>query len=306
MVGPSGMLSQKEAQQTVQGWRKCFDTLAASGCTEVVWWEQREFAAPRGGGHLNLFGTLVRFLPLFSTPLPPWCGSPVDGATVFVSDVDYHDFTTDHIMLHFVRWFSGAAAAAGGGVGGQAPELACVSYAGSSAPRHQPACGMPPFIANCLATRARFPGAWLTDYLADVRRARAGGSRLQGRFCRDIHAPANQNFTYFKRKMDQQPDFPYGTDEFMLTVVLKCRALARAAPPAHWLFVVLPNIDMIVMKALLLAADALAPACLAACPLLANLVNAAAACAGRAPPALAPAPAPAPALRSRRLRCRSS
>ena len=169
LAGPGGgALPAEEAQRTVQGWQRCFDALAASGCVEVVWWEHPAFAARSSsggggggpavpGGHDCLFGTLVRFLPLFASDLPRWCGAPPAGATVFVSDIDFHDFTTDHVMLHFVRWFSGAAAAAGGGVGGQAPELACVSYAGSSAPRHQPACGMPPFIANCLATRA-LPG----------------------------------------------------------------------------------------------------------------------------------------------------
>ena len=41
MVGPAGALPAEEAQRTVQGWRRCFDALAASECVEVVWCRTR-------------------------------------------------------------------------------------------------------------------------------------------------------------------------------------------------------------------------------------------------------------------------
>jgi hypothetical protein len=224
-------------------------------------------------GHEDLLGTLLRFLPLFQDcgALPAWASAPADGGIVFVTDADYNDFSTEHAHIHLVKWYAQAAAAASA-AGAPHPHLVALTTSGSAAPRHLPACGLPPFIANCLATRTRFPAEWLTDFLDDMCRPPAAaaaatgtgegsggqcGGYLSGVYCGELHDPRRRNFTYAKRRIaEQRSPFPFGIDEFFLTAALKLRQLAGPLV-AEWLFLVLPNIDIVLLRCLTLVEAAL-------------------------------------------------
>lgn len=280
-----------DAAREAHMWEECFASLAHSGVAEVVWFHAEAFRAPGGAlGHQDLFGTMLRFVPLFDTTglLPPWCGSPPDGSVVFVSDVDFKDLTNEHFMIHFVAWFGrvtdeGASSGAAPLRAEDAvPELTAMSFTGSAAQRHMPTGSLPPFVANCLSTRVRFPASWFTAFIDDALRGEAG--TLLARYRGALHDPRNRNFTYSKRRVGEQQHFPFGVDEFMLTTALKPRAAARSdRPPAHWLFLILPNVDMVVLKALTLAeaaVEAAAGGALTDAPAIQRLVGAAAAAAG--------------------------
>ena len=252
-----GPLPADKAQEVVTAWEGCFDQLAKSRCAEVVWFEHPQFLDPVGRGHKGMFATSVRFLPLFATPLPSWCGAPEgQGAIVFVADIDYHDYVREHIPLHIARWLAdarGPAPAAGGSnapplLAAAVPELVSVSNGTpllGSALRHTPTCGLPAIIANCIMATRRFPKEWFADYFADLRGAT---SHLQGRFSRSLLAdPRSAERGSFVRL--KQGEFPYGCDEFMLTHALKARAGARAEA-GHWLFFIIPDINMLVRDAL--------------------------------------------------------
>lgn len=284
-----------EAEQVAQIWERCFSALSCipdQRC-EIVWFEAPVFKHPSDLGHLDLFGTLVRFIPLFHAPAPlghaagetgpSWCTAPPNGHVVYVADADYSDFTTEHVMLHTIAWYATAVdhhrahtppASASASVEAveeeeeDVPHLVAVSFTGSAAPRHSPACGMPPFIANCIATRTRFPSAWLADVLQDAASSLSLASSmahtLLGRYRDIVHDPRSRNYTYERRKMSLQQFFPFGVDEYVLTVVLKARSIARpitrmgllgdgmgGTPGPHtWMFLVTPNVDVLLTKAL--------------------------------------------------------
>jgi hypothetical protein len=295
-------------------WREVLAQLSAMPFVQVVTYSWPRYAAADSGGHVDLLGTLMRFIPLFRVSqeaaaadhaapsgagqqaLPEWAGSPGDGAIVFVTDVDFADLTTEHTYLHLVRWFARAVAAAAtagpaGVLAGVAagssgcaaeplPQLVTMCTAGSAAPRHLPDCGMPPFIAYCVAARTRFPAAWLTDFLADCARQ---APHLATRYCADLHDPRARNFTYTKRKVEMQKSpFPFGIDEFFLTAVLKLRAVA-APSTRDWLFLALPNIDIVLIKCISLVGAALeADTSAWADPALRRILSHAAAAAGDA------------------------
>ena len=222
-------------------------TIAASG-GEVVWF--RCASAVDGlGGHRDLFGTLLRFLPLFNgETLPAWAGGPPDGTVVLVTDADFSDFSVERAMLLVGAWLVKTGS-------DSAPELVALTTGASAALRHAPSAGMPPFIANCVATRARFPLAWLVDFLRDA--ASPGVGSLAGRHAADIHDVRARNFTYEKRKIATQTSrYPFGVDEFFLSSVLKARTISRNHA-SKWFFLVVPSLDILVRKALgLLAAGA--------------------------------------------------
>ena len=230
----------------------------AAGGGSVVWF-RCDAAADGTGGHRDLFGTLTRFVPLFvrGGALPTWCGGPPDGAVVFCTDADFADFAVERAMVALAAWAaersgggSGGGGDGGGGGGcGGAPELAALTTGASAAPRHAPAAGMPPFIANCVVTTRRFPLAWFADFLRDAQSPGAGS--LTARHAADVHDARSRNFTFEKRNIAVQTSrWPFGVDEFFLSV-LKARAVARTAgDAAAWLFIVVPNLDIVVRKAL--------------------------------------------------------
>jgi hypothetical protein len=137
--------------EAAEAWAAALAHLAAAPHASTVWFEHEAFlagapaaaaaaaageAAPVTGGHVDLFGTFARFLPLFDcsdTGLPPWAGSPPQGAVVFSSDVDFGDFATEHLMLHCLQWLQQQARQGGGG-----PALLGLAAAGSAAARHAP------------------------------------------------------------------------------------------------------------------------------------------------------------------------
>lgn len=82
-------------------WAATLAALDAAPHVSVVWYRCAPFAAPApGGGHVELFGTFARFLPLFAAPpgTPAWAGSPPDGSVVCLSDIDFGDYPTEHLM----------------------------------------------------------------------------------------------------------------------------------------------------------------------------------------------------------------
>jgi hypothetical protein len=101
----------------------------------VVWFRCAP-AADGAGGHRDLFGTLVRFVPLFDRgeALPEWAGGPRDGTVVFCTDADFADFAVERAMVALAEWL----AERGGGRGG-CVELATLSSGASPSP--SPAAG---------------------------------------------------------------------------------------------------------------------------------------------------------------------
>jgi len=321
-----------------RAWEEAFVTVIADG-GELVWYQCDAAKVESGLGHKDLFGTLLRFIPLFSRSsfsaadaalassiplsssssipstfeLPEWCGGPVDNNIVFVCDADFADFTLEHLHLHLVSWFARVSEmsdlAPAGPVSASdfqrvrappPPELVCFTTSGSAAPRHSPSCGLPPFIANCIATSARFPLSWLRDFLRDVLNGPSSSSVLR-RFVEDMHSPRNHNFAFEKRRVAEQLSFPYGIDEFFLTNVLKPRAISRPGKEIfqQWLFFVVPSVDIIVRKSLTLCIEAIkassASGAVNAAPasnraLVVRLLSAASKCAGNdvLPPLSAP------------------
>ena len=263
-------LDGASGEALVGAWATCHRTLLDSGCAEVVWFEHPQFLdAGAGGAHKGMFGTLVRFLPLFDIPpedtgsgaLPPWCGCPVtlergNPATVFVCDADYHDRPDEHISLQFAKWYSQAKREPGTTATSLVPELACVTYgapplgSSSSVLRHSPTRGMPAIMAGIFAARTRFPYEWLTDLFVDLRRD--GHQVLLGRFCEGIYDSARRDKDFESHKMEHQRPFPYGCDEFMLTCVLKNRGGCRPAA-APWMFLIIPNVAGLVKNAVSIA-----------------------------------------------------
>ena len=237
----AGLRSDAEAVEAALG------TVAASG-GEVVWFRCAS-AADGLGGHRDLFGTLLRFLPLFDCGdiLPPWAGGPQDGSIVLVTDADYSDFSVERAMLLLGSWLVRTTESSKLN-GTEAPELVALSTGASAALRHTPSACMPPLIANCVSTRIRFPLNWFSDFLRDA--SSVGPGSLAGRHAADIHDVRARNFTYEKRRISSQTSrFPFGVDEFFLSAVLKPRAIARSH--AHtWFFLVVPSLDIIVRKAL--------------------------------------------------------
>jgi hypothetical protein len=296
-----------QLEEVARSWEACFSALAACACpVEVVWYRCDAFLASGTAAdgivhdHQDLFGTTLRFLPLFNTSdvLPSWCGSPPDGSVVFVSDVDFYDWNDEHYTLHLVRWYAArvaAAAAAGARAGATAadglPHLVTVSAAGTRGLRHYPTIGMPRFIASCVATRTRFPGGWLADFFRDAHGSAAAwaaagagrssqaclacglghepaapcaGSTLLARFAEGAHEAASHHgggaaISAAKRRITEQRYWPYGCDEFLLTNVLKPRALA-AATVQQWLFLIVPTFDLSMSVALAAALKAVTAA----------------------------------------------
>lgn len=219
-------------------------SVAAEG-GEIVWFRSAS-CADGAGGHRDLYGTMIRYLPLFDnggTDLPSWAGGPPDGTVVLVTDADYSDFSVERAMLALGAWLGDKRHGDSG-----YPDLAALTTGASAAPRHAPAAGLPPFIANCLTTRTRLPLNWLRDFLRDA--GIPGRGSLAGRYADDVHDARSRNFTYEKRKIAAQTSrFPFGIDEFFLSAVIKPRSIA-GSQQRSWLFLVVPSLDIIERKAL--------------------------------------------------------
>ncbi len=168
----------------------------AAGGGAVVWFRSAS-ATDGAAGHKDLFGTLVRFTPLFHPEaLPAWCGGPPDGTVVFVTDADFADYAVERSMVALAGWLSEQG-------GERGVELATLSSGASAAPRHVPTAGLPPFIANCVAARVRFPLPWFSDFLRDASAPEKGS--LAERYAADVRDPRVRNFTFEKRRMGAYP-----------------------------------------------------------------------------------------------------
>lgn len=266
-VDPDTLRARGEADAAA-AWAETLAWLLTQPHVSVVWFEHARFLTPDRRGHVELFGTFARFMPLFDAaaagggstssadglPLPHWAASPPAGRVVFSSDVDFGDFATEHAALHALRWYADradAAAAAGGGGSGEPPQVLALAAAGSAAARHSPACGLPPFYSGLFAARARFPLEWLGRFLDDAAAlvptaapTTAGGSAaaplpplppsvLVARYLAAVHDPSTSGSSmYAKRRLGDQRAMPFGIDEFFLTVVLKAGCIARGVAAA--------------------------------------------------------------------------
>jgi hypothetical protein len=251
-VDPDTLRARGEADAAA-AWAETLAWLLAQPHVSVVWFEHARFVTPDRRGHVELFGTFARFVPLFagggdSGGLPHWAAAPPAGRVVFSSDVDFGDFATEHAALHALRWYAdradAAAAAAGTGGGSDLPQVLALAAAGSAAARHSPSCGLPPFYSGLFAARARFPLEWLDRFLDDaaalVPAAASSSSAaaapsplppsvLAARYLAAVHDPATAGSSmYTKRRLgDQRTVMPFGVDEFFLTTVLKAGCIAR-------------------------------------------------------------------------------
>eukprot|EP01138_Halocafeteria_seosinensis_P007445 gb/GECG01007610.1/.p1 GENE.gb/GECG01007610.1/~~gb/GECG01007610.1/.p1 ORF type:complete len:676 (+),score=80.71 gb/GECG01007610.1/:1-2028(+) len=235
---------KSDIEEEANCWEKTLSVLEKMNHVELVEFRHPEFMVDGNIGHQDLFGTLVRFLPLFESDckLPRWADTVQHGGCVFVTDADFQGFSTEHVALRLIRWFSSVISHSER----TSPELVALSSASSQAPRHIPSFGMPPFIANCVATRIRYPLHILENFL-DQARHRKG---LPHRYYREIHHPDNHNYTYDRRNVAKHTSmFPFGIDEFFLTHTLKNFCAVRSTP-CSWLFVVIPNIDRVITQGL--------------------------------------------------------
>lgn len=297
---PAKLRAAKDAT-AADAWSEAFAELERQPHVNIVWYTCAPFALPDGSGHVELFGTFPRFIPLFGAgaavaSLPPWAGAPPDGSIVFCADVDFGDYATEHAMLHAMSWYAAlpmpaaeagaiVAGAAGGTAGVVAPQLLGLSAAGSTAARHEPACGLPPFYSGLIAARVRLPASLLDGFLADAAAYRQGGAAaakatLLPRYIAAVHAAERQNFTFTKRRMGEQSLFPFGIDEFFLTNALKPATIARGvvaavvaagtstrsssglsaagrATAVDWLFLTIPSVDTEMRTPLSLVAETL-------------------------------------------------
>ena len=267
-------------EEAGDAWEAALSHLAAQPHASVVWFEHAAFLTHSGsgggggggggggdgsgsgaqacpGGHVDLFGTFARFVPLFEcggSGLPAWAGSPPEGTVVFSSDVDFGDFATEHLMLHGLQWLQQGGAP---GAGPPRPAVLGLAASGSAAARHAPCTALPPIYSGLLATRTRFPLAWLDAFLKDAAtHAATGDSALLSRFLAAVHDPARRNATYDKRRIASQQLMPFGIDEFFFTNAVVPRAIAAgmggAPAPASWLFLIIPTVDAEVGKLLAL------------------------------------------------------
>jgi len=194
-------------------------------------------------GHVDVFGTFARFLPLFDAPegVPEWAAPPRDGLVTFVSDADFAGSPFDGLIMETVRWFSTTD---------HPLDVATFSFSVSTAERHQPLTAMPPLFAGALATKRRWPSDVLTDFLRDAARGRAH-SRFAGRYAEALHAPAARNVTYERRLVDHmQSCVTFGADEAFLSRALLPRLMLRGRAPETWLFLVCPPVDRVVTTCL--------------------------------------------------------
>ncbi|KAA0154595.1 hypothetical protein FNF31_06250 [Cafeteria roenbergensis] len=234
-------------------------------------------------GHTDVFGTFLRFFALFTAPkgVPEWAAPPPDGDVAFVCDADFAGSPFDHLIVDTVAWFAAKtalaapqaallpaeAASADAGpetAGARAPsaDLCTFSFSVSTAERHFPLTALPPLFAGALATRRRWPGHWLDEFLRDAARAvapdRAGDapagapqlerSRVAGPVAAAAHAPeARQSATYARRQMQHMTGpFVFGADEAFLSRVVVPRLAASAERAQDWLFLVCPPVDRVV------------------------------------------------------------
>lgn len=170
-------------EASARTWAQTFAALEAATHVNLVWYTFEPFAAQGGRGHVDLFGTFPRFLPFFGDsivasspgcPLPPWAAAPPDGAIVFSSDVDYGDFVTEHAMMHALQWYASLpmpGSSSGPGIQ-PPPHILAMAASGSTAPRHEPACGLPPFYSGLIAARYRLPTRLFDAFIDDCVRFR--------------------------------------------------------------------------------------------------------------------------------------
>jgi hypothetical protein len=279
-VDPSTIQFLGEDPSSATIWSDVWRFLESQAHVDVVWYHYQPLAitAPQNDGsgqrvigHTELFGTFARFLPMLSfppassPPAPSWVASPPEGATVFTCDADFGDYPTEHLALHAVSWYASLPWQAAGAVSSPVPAILGLTAAGSTAARHEPDFGLPPFYSGLLASRRRWPYELLSSFLAgavEVKKKLASGKSegivagesgaktLIERYLSAIHDPSKQNYTYQRRGIKDQRCLPFGCDEFWLTNTLKPFALKQAAGESgsnanadHWLFLTLPSVD---------------------------------------------------------------
>lgn len=89
-------------------WRDTLRALQARPGVSIIEFSAPVARRPAGEvGHLDMFGTLVRFLGLFTTPsgTPEWAASPADGQVSMVMDADYSDQCFEHMIVDAFAWF---------------------------------------------------------------------------------------------------------------------------------------------------------------------------------------------------------
>lgn len=236
--------SKEVREEDAKCWEDVFVSLEKMSHVELIEFRHPEFTNNSTKGHQDLFGTLARFLPLFESDckLPRWADTLPQDTCVFVTDADYSGFSTEQAGLRLIRWFSSRLFQ----TDTSTPELVALSSASSQAPRHVPSFGTPPFIANCVATKTRYPLNILENFLQQAK-SRKG---LPKRYFVSLHHKDNHNYTYDRRNIAKQTSmFPFGVDEFFLTQTLKSFSAMRSTP-CSWLFIVIPNIDRVMTQCL--------------------------------------------------------
>lgn len=302
--------SRDPASRAVRDWASAWATLRELPHVSIIDYDAPPFARHDAGrrrvGHTDAFGTFVRFLPLFASPpgCPSWAASPPHNAVAFVCDADHAGSAFDRLIVDTVAWFARSTVASGEPVpdtlvASSAPpqlafscssvatlasassaseparkptvDLCTFSFSASVERRHEPFTALPPLFAGALATRTRWPIAWLRAFLQDAARcaaplpaaaaasgsnlARLGKSRVAGAFAAKVHSPAARNHTYERRNVASTPGpFVFGLDEAFLSRVVVPRVVVGGVSASrtsqHWLFLTCPPVDRVISKCL--------------------------------------------------------
>lgn len=207
--------------------------------TEIIEFRYPEFEHDKG--HYDLFGTLVRFLPLFKIDekKPKWADTIKEEGCVFITDADYSDFFIERIGIKLIKWYSKKLDNKK-----FTPDIVALSYPSSTAIRHKPSLKMPPIIANFIATKKRIPYYIFENFLEQGKNRNG----LPLRYYNLLNKTENINYAYKKRNINKQKSmFPFGIDEYFLTNVLKSYNIIQNNYK-KWLFLVYPNIDRVITR----------------------------------------------------------
>ena len=243
-------LAQDEAPEGA-AWAEVFRTLATATNVQLLRFRCEAAAVEGTPCHVDMFGTLLRFLPFFKPPegTPPWCYGPRSDAMVLCFDADYSNMSFERLTLALAAWFASQCdRLSKGDIAEDAvPHMIAYSNSGSTAPRHLPLCGLPAALAGCIAMRKRYPLSWFIDFLKDALKGPgSGGSFGAGRYCKALHRPEALNYTYKRRNIEaQQSCFPFGIDEFFFSSVMKPMVLAQPEKET-WMYAIVPSIDRVV------------------------------------------------------------
>ncbi len=217
---PAGQL----ADSGTQSWTTTINTIKIMPHVQIVYVACAEFWDGARNGHRDLFGTMFRFLPMFTfqqkaagavgLAMPAWLQAPPDGGVCFSFEVDLPDSARELYLGVAKRYAEGKLPADFVSFTVPCGEADIVRA-------NRPASLPSIFFAGLVMNNRRLPGEWLMQFWDDCKAAMEG--RPQGQYIMDFKArvlamrPSGDD----PREMHKQTSpFIYGIDEFFLNTVL--------------------------------------------------------------------------------------